>query len=188
MDTIISYFLSCWQKKFNYQGRARRLEFGSFLLITLIITAGLQTIEMLTKEYIYSYSDFLHIDFFSMSKEKHYIIKELLFSLHTLAIVYLLISLIPLFSVIGRRLQDLNKSKYWILYLLFPVFLILIGFIRLAIFLYFGTAISFPGGDYGFYILLPFLLYEVFLILKLLFQEGESDENKYGKSPKQIKN
>lgn len=188
MDTIISYFLICWQKKFNYQGRARRLEFGSFLLITVIIATGLQTIEMLIKEYIYAYPDFLHINFNSIREEKGYFIKETFFSLHTFTVAYLIISLIPLFSVTGRRLQDLNKSKYWIFYLLFSLFLILIGFIFLvAVLLYSDTVFSFQR-DYWCFILLPFLLYDVFLILKLLFQEGELEENKYGKSPKQIEN
>ncbi|MCX2960500.1 DUF805 domain-containing protein [Rodentibacter caecimuris] len=185
MDTIISYFLICWQKKFNYQGRARRLELGSFLLVTFITAAGLQSIEMLIKEFVYSYSDLLHINFNSTRIEKGYFIQESIFSLHTLATAYLIISLIPLFSVTGRRLQDLNKSKYWIFYLLFPVFLILISFILLVIQIYSGTSITFQG-DYWHYILLPLLLYEIFLILKLLFQEGEPDENKYGESPKKI--
>ena len=35
MDSIISYFLICWQKIFDYKGRARRLELGSFILLTL---------------------------------------------------------------------------------------------------------------------------------------------------------
>ncbi|OOF48235.1 DUF805 domain-containing protein [Rodentibacter trehalosifermentans] len=191
MDTIISYFLICWQKKFNYQGRARRLELGSFLLVTFIIAAGLQTIEMLIKEYIYPYPNFISIDFTSIRQEQSYSIKENIFSFHAFTTVYFIISLVPLFSVIGRRFQDLNKSKYWIFYLLFPVFLIFIGLARLMLFLYFGITISFQGEDYKLYTLTAFgvfLLYYIFLILKLLFQEGEPKENKYGKSPKQIEN
>lgn len=187
MDSIISYFLICWQKKFDCQGRARRLELGSFLLITFIIIAGLQIIESLIQEYIYPYSDFLNIVLKSTQMENGYIITKPFFSLHTLATVYLLVSFIPLFAVTARRLQDLNKSKYWLFYLLFPVFLILILFLRLTIFLYFGTDFLDIGGYWG-YIILPLLLYEIFLILKLLFQEGESDENKYGKSPKREEN
>ena len=46
MDSIISYFLICWQKIFNYKGRARRLELGSFILLTIIMAAGFQITEL----------------------------------------------------------------------------------------------------------------------------------------------
>lgn len=183
MDSIISYFLICWQKKFNYQGRARRLELGSFLLVTFIIVAGLQIIESLIQEYIYPYSDFWHISFRSTHGGNGFLTIEPLLSLHTLATAYLLVSLIPLFSVTARRLQDLNKSKYWLFYLLLPIFIVLSIFLRLMIFLYLGKDVLDIGGYWG-YIILALLIYEVFLILKLLFQEGEPEENKYGKSPK----
>ena len=186
MDSIISYFLICWQKIFNYKGRARRLELGSFILLTIIMAAGFQITEQLIKEYIYSYSDLLHLDIFNITAKDNHVTKQHIFTLHTTSCVYLLISILPLLSTTARRLQDLNKSKYWILYLLFPFCLILIVFIGLFIALKFGTDIlNIPWLEkYWFYIIVPFLLYEILLILKLLFQEGKSGENQYGQSPK----
>ena len=186
MDSIISYFLICWQKIFNYKGRDRRLELGSFILLTIIMAAGFQITEQFIKEYIYSYSDLLHLDIFNITAKDNHVTKQHIFTLHTTSCVYLLISILPLLSTTARRLQDLNKSKYWILYLLFPFCLILIVFIGLFIALKFGTDIlNIPWLEkYWFYIIVPFLLYEILLILKLLFQEGKSGENQYGQSPK----
>ena len=175
MDSIISY---------DYQGRARRLEIGSFLLITFIICAGLQCIEMLIQEYIYAYLDFFHFDFSSIQMENGYLVRHVIFSLHTLTIIYTIISLIPLFSVTARRLQDLNKSKYWIFYLLLPLFILLIVFFQLMIGLYFGMDLFAIESKYWCYIIAPLIIYWIYLILKILFQEGESEENRYGKSPK----
>ena len=64
--------------------------------------------------------------------------------------------------------------------------MILIAFIGLFIALKFGTDILniLWLEKYWFYIIVPFLLYEILLILKLLFQEGKSEENQYGQSPK----
>lgn len=193
MDTIISYFLICWQKKLNYQGRARRLEFWSFLLVNLIIFTGLQTTEMLIKGYIYSYPDLIYFTLNLNRQENDYLIQEPFFIFHTLAVVYFIISLIPLLSVTARRLQDLNKSKYWIFYLSLPVILILISFILIMLVVYFDMpkppSLNLEGYEnYIFTVLGIYLLYYLFLVFKLLFQEGEPEENKYGKPPKEIDN
>jgi len=150
------------------------------------MAAGFQITEQFIKEYIYSYSDLLHLDIFNITAKDNHVTKQHIFTLHTTSCVYLLISILPLLSTTARRLQDLNKSKYWILYLLFPFCLILIVFIGLFIALKFGTDIlNIPWLEkYWFYIIVPFLLYEILLILKLLFQEGKSGENQYGQSPK----
>ncbi|WP_109078401.1 DUF805 domain-containing protein [Aggregatibacter kilianii] len=186
MDSIISYFLICWQNSFNYKGRARRLEIGAFLLLTIIIAAGLQITELFIKEYIYSYSDLLHFNLVYTHVENGYLIKQPYFTFHMITCCYLLVSIAPLLSVTARRLQDLNKSKYWIFYLFHPFFIILILFIRLSIFIYFETDILGITwlDEHWVYVISPFLLYEIFLILKILFQEGEPDENQYGQSPK----
>ena len=183
IDSIITYFLICWQKTFNYQGRARRLELWSFILITLIMATGIQMIEMGFKEYIYAYTDLFNLSYFSITVKDGYTIKEPHFVIHFITCLYLLASIFPLFAVTGRRLQDLNRSKYWIFYLLLPLFIMLAIFIRVVITVHFGKDILDIGGYWG-YILLPFLIYNVVLTFKVLFQEGKPEKNKYCELPK----
>lgn len=98
---IIRYFLQSWKKKFDFYGVTTGLEYFSFILMTAINLFIDHKISCLLNWHI-------HFLFFDWS-----------FSLGIFETIYFIYSLLPLFSVSGRRLHDLGYSDKWCIPIIF---------------------------------------------------------------------
>jgi len=94
------WYIECFRKYADFSGRARRTEYWMFILFSVIVTFVIELVYGLTG------------------------MGGLLYS------VYFLVSLIPSFSVIIRRLHDTGRSGWWWLIGFVPV----IGMIAMLLF------------------------------------------------------
>ncbi|WP_273391670.1 DUF805 domain-containing protein [Actinobacillus porcinus] len=176
----MNYFIDCWKNLFHYEGRARRREFGWFILISIgmafilgIIEAfylrpwfGLEPTTEHIQQWVTTAAD-------GSQQVRTVKITKLEF-LGVLSNIFLVLSILPLIAVYSRRLHDINKSAWWQL-------------------IFWGTAILFgPIGGYINFIEPAVLLWTalilmgvcLILICILLFKKGTQGDNKYGSDPK----
>lgn len=90
-------FAAGWKKAFTTAGRARRLEYWSFVLGNFIIRLGLSFVDV----FLGTFDEQLGVGF--------------------LGFIYLLAAIPPGFTLTVRRLHDLNLSGWAILLLLIPL-------------------------------------------------------------------
>jgi uncharacterized membrane protein YhaH (DUF805 family) len=102
----MNWYLGVLKKYAEFNGRARRREYWTFVLFSILISIGLAVIDSLTG---------------SFNFERGF---GLLGGLYALAV------LIPSIAVGVRRLHDANRSGWWLLIGLIPC----IGFIVLIVF------------------------------------------------------
>jgi len=152
----------------NFKGRARRREYGLFLLLhaLLLISFGVA--------FFYE-SD--HVDVYGNSK----------FILGLIMWVFLLPYLPPNLAVSVRRLHDFGKNGW----------LLLLPFIPLSFYLFFmylfvaipiferPRVIYYLFGGLLVLSLLIFLLLLLWLFAMLLIRKSQPGENQYGKNPKE---
>ncbi len=102
----MSWYLKVLKKYAVFSGRARRMEYWMFVLVSALISVGLMIVE---------YASGMEIDWLGYGP---------------LTLLYSLFVLIPGLAVSVRRLHDIDKTGWWVLIGLIPV----IGTIVLIIF------------------------------------------------------
>ena len=101
---------SCFNKYFDFKGRARRAEYWYFSLFVILVSTAFSVLDLLIIGVSYDYYNNYGVFGFA----------ELIFTLATI---------IPGISVTFRRLHDINRSAWWLLLSL----VIIIGWIILFI-------------------------------------------------------
>ncbi|MCO6147797.1 DUF805 domain-containing protein [Flavobacterium sp. NRK1] len=147
---MINWYLKVVRDNYaNFYGRARRSEYWYYTLCGTIISLLLRVIDYA-----------IGLDF------------------NIMGTLYSLVVLIPGLAVTVRRMHDIGKSGWYVVYFMIPTFIA--GF-------WFGFSIV-SGGNSGFsgWIIIPLLLLIIpsIWMLVLLCREGDSDPNEYGPDPK----
>ena len=147
---MIDWYLKVVRDNYaNFSGRARRSEYWYYTLCGAIIGLLLRGVDYL-----------IGLDY------------EIVGTLYSLAVF------IPGLAVLVRRMHDIGKSGWYIVYFMIPTFIA--GF-------WFGFSIV-SAGNSGFsgWIIIPLLLLIITSIwmLVLLCREGDSGTNEYGPDPK----
>ena len=183
MEQYIYYFIDCWKKAFNCKEKGSRAEFASFVVITLIITVFLHTLETFIKNFMVEYQDPWSVLRFTEGYTMNGLtLTYVVWALSTSASVYLVISLVPLVAAIARRFQDLKRSKWWAAFFFAPIILFpTLIFIAFSI----QNKILTTG---SLIFMLIYFLYGLFLVLKLLFQQGEEEEEEANNSTENAQN
>jgi uncharacterized membrane protein YhaH (DUF805 family) len=102
--STMDWYLKVLKNYFNFEGRARRKEYWMFLLISVLISAGLGIVDGITG------------------------LKSSM-GIGALGGLYSLAVIVPSISVAARRLHDIGKSGWWQLIGLIPI----IGWIVLIV-------------------------------------------------------
>ena len=168
MLNIFHNYLFCWKNSFNYKGRARRSEFVGFLSLNLCLSLLLYLFDH------YLLSPLLDgFTFINLYISLHFSGGILIFPPQDsyVSFYFLWFSLFPLIAVSARRYHDLNKSGWWLI-IFCPIFPISIILILLS------------SRILSACLMIIYLLVISYQFLKLLFQEGEYEANRFGENPK----
>lgn len=104
----MQWYIQALKNSFNFSGRARRSEYWFFALFNFLVAVGLTIFDMM----IGSFSDGSSFGLFSG--------------------LYTLLMIIPNLSLTFRRLHDIGRSAWWILFGMIPI----IGAITLLVFMF----------------------------------------------------
>ena len=104
----MQWYIQALKNSFNFSGRARRSEYWFFALFNFLVAVGLTIFDMM----IGSFSDGS--------------------SFGLLSGLYTLFMIIPNLSLTFRRLHDIGRSAWWILFGMIPI----IGAITLLVFMF----------------------------------------------------
>lgn len=153
------------------KGRARRAEFGWFMLVSTLISWGLN--------FISGFSEELGLDVFTL-------ILNLVILGYSLAIIPASI------TVAVRRFHDLGKSGWWYAAYIAVIFILAIAILASLVFDMMAQpgsmngililASLFSGGNLIALILLVVIGYGVLFFL--IFKDGQRFDNQYGEDPK----
>lgn len=173
------YFLQAFKNIFNYQGRARRAEYGWFMLTNMLLSFGVAIVVQLIMAGVLlgvsnsSSTDTQNIMISVISMIG--IVCYIVFSIYSL-----LISLVTL-SLTARRLHDIGWSGWW------QLLIYILPMLASIIFL-----ISMVNAEQGnienmqgiiLMMIAAFLVTFLFMLV-LFFKDGQKHPNKYGDSPK----
>ena len=92
------WYLLAWERAFDISGRSRRKEYWTFSLINTLILILLEVV--------------------CIASDKN---GEINVISRAVILAFLLVSLIPTWTGLVRRLHDTNKSAWWLLYYLVPL-------------------------------------------------------------------
>lgn len=179
----MKWFLKCIRNYVNFTGRARRKEYWNFVLFTFILMALASLVDFLvfwptTNEWVTTLSETPDSNLGSFWLT----INNWTFML--LAICLML----PQLAVSVRRLHDIGKSGYHLLWFSLAYFaLIIVAFTSMGNMIntdiYSATSIAFMVTLIIGY--LGLLVWSVFFLVWFL-TNGNRGENKYGPDPKEI--
>ncbi|MGX2949996.1 DUF805 domain-containing protein [Ursidibacter sp. B-7004-1] len=166
------WFIHAFKNIFNYSGRARRAEYGWFMLMNFLLQLGVLLVAWVV------------IAGLSLN-----IISPSLATLGAIGIIYYAVSFIYAIltffvslSLTARRLHDLGRSGWWQLFIcLLPLLLLGGTFVSLPILE--EGAPSTPITSINIMTLTAGLIHIIFFLM-LLFKDGQKQANKYGESPK----
>ena len=105
----MQWFIYCLRNYAKFDGRAGRLEYWFYALFSTLI--------------------FFILQFLSSMLGLQYSINELI-TVYPLASIWQVVTFIPSMAVGVRRMHDINRSGFWLLFLLLP----LIGWLLIMIF------------------------------------------------------
>ena len=110
---LFTYWLECFTKHYaDFSGRARRSEYWGTVLFNGLIQAGLSIILSIVATILFS----------SIEINGEVTFSPLFFLLHNIPIyIYLLIWFLPGLAVSVRRLHDIGKSGWNLLWILLPI-------------------------------------------------------------------
>ena len=111
--SLFTYWLECFTKHYaDFSGRARRSEYWGTVLFNGLIQAGLSIILSIVATILFS----------SIEINGEVTFSPLFFLLHNIPIyIYLLIWFLPGLAVSVRRLHDIGKSGWNLLWILLPI-------------------------------------------------------------------
>ena len=104
---------SCFNKYFDFKGRARRAELWYFVLFSILVSTSIALLELLMITVSFSY-------YYNYGVYNFFLFADWIF---------FLVTIIPSISVTFRRLHDINRSAWWLLL----SFIIIIGWVVLFI-------------------------------------------------------
>ena len=162
---MLKWYIKCLKNYVVFQGRARRKEFWSFLIVTILIAYALIQSGALLRplsEFV-EWTIFYSIYFFSI-------------------VVYFLYSFIPTQAVAVRRLHDVNKSGWplFIFYISVAIYVLL--FLEASGHWYWG-----PLTREDVELILLVIPSVPFIWLLILFcKDSYPTENEYGPNPKTL--
>lgn len=168
---IIEPYKLYWKNMFKMQGRSRRKDYWLAILFSFVITLGIRGL-----------AEFLNIIFGYSSDELTWRASD------TIDILWGLVNVIPSFTLLARRLQDININGWWSLIPHFGGILIII--IILIVFFFIGglegladnSSLTIFLGVIIIGISLSILIHLIFFILTLL--DSNPRPNKFGDDPK----
>lgn len=118
---LLDYFKLCLSRKFaTFSGRARRQEYWLFNLDCMIVSSFLSSLSL------------------SLARN---IVANIVVSI--VAVAWSLFIIIPSLAVLVRRLHDVNRSGWWLLFLFLPI----VGWIVLFVFTLLPGTVG--ENDYG---------------------------------------
>lgn len=171
----MKYFIHAFKHIFDYTGRARRAEFGWFVLTNFLLQCGIWlTLLVLTSGMALFTGG--GIDVFSAG------IGLISVVFYIAMFIYGIFTTFIMFSLTARRLHDLGWSGWWQLifhfspFVIFPVLFMFIPLLEDSELIEPVFLIRILVGIFGFGYLLFWLI--------LLFKDGQKHPNKYGESPK----
>ena len=145
----MKWYLHVLKNYANFKGRARRKEYWMFALINILMGYAMTLLDYLTV--------------------------GLLGSLGVFSLIYGLAMIVPNFAVTVRRLHDVGKSGWFMLWGIVP-----------GILVFMAAVLSFSvNGGYAFMGFFGILTLGGFIYLFVLtVTEGEEGKNEYGPDPK----
>ena len=145
----MKWYLQVLKNFANFKGRARRKEYWMFALINILMGYAMTLLDYLTV--------------------------GLLGSLGVFSLIYGLAMIVPNFAVTVRRLHDVGKSGWFMLWGIVP-----------GILVFMAAVLSFSvNGGYAFMGFFGILTLGGFIYLFVLtVTEGEEGKNEYGPDPK----
>lgn len=177
----MKWFIYAIKNIFNYQGRARRSEYGWFQLVNYLLQMAFMLAFWLIVAGAAAGSAALG------GNEETMIIGVgvVTIVIYVLLLLYQIVIFLVSLSVTARRLHDLGWSGWWQLVLFVLPLIIMVIFI-----------INMPTNmqserDVAQVMFFPFLLMGIYAIVAfvvmciLLFKEGQIGANKYGEDPKE---
>lgn len=162
---------TCFQKYFDFKGRAQRTEYWWFYLFLTLVGIGLFFVDAL-----------LYPIFFPGNAEgltyAQGVVAGLASDTTILSNVFSLATLIPTLSAGARRLHDIDKSGWWQILPLAPIVLLAVGFIMTLApgMTVLGAIVAILGGI-G-------ILVTVVLVIVWLATDSDKADNRFGYSPK----
>ncbi|MGX3066346.1 DUF805 domain-containing protein [Ursidibacter arcticus] len=165
------WFIHAFKNIFNYSGRARRAEYGWFMLMNFLVQ-----LAALLAVWVIAAGLSLNTNDMSLGLGAIGIIY------YAISFIYGILTFFVSLSLTARRLHDLGRSGWWqlVIYLL-PLLLLGTTFVFLPI-LEEGTP-STPIIAINIMTLATVLIYIIFFLI-LFFKDGQKQANKYGESPK----
>lgn len=169
----MNWFIHSFKNIFNFEGRARRAEFGWFILIGFLIQLGISLVFLILLMGGSLFSDLSFERFMNQYALMDFSLLDIISNI--VSFIFFLVGI----SLTTRRLHDLGWSGWW--QLLFycgsiPFVLLIMPF-------------AFTQSDSGLLTVIAgaYLVYLIAMCLALLiliFKDGQPYANKYGESPK----
>lgn len=176
------WFIHAFKNIFNYQGRARRAEYGWFMLTNFLLQIGFVLV-------FFVLAAGLGLGMNSLSNNQQIVVGSVgIFAILiniALFIYGILVSLVTL-SLTARRLHDLGWSGWWQLLLYVAPFALAIPMIAMIPDLKSSQSQEEIANTilfFNFGVGIICLIYFIFMLI-LLFKDGQKHANKYGESPK----
>ncbi|MBS9776432.1 MAG: DUF805 domain-containing protein [Fusobacterium sp.] len=168
---ILENYKKCiFQKYMQINGRASRQEYWKYTLVQMAIVMAFTIVISIFR------SIGMELDFNTYETVyKNGFYKGIIYLFKGISWLYLLATLLPSFSVLARRLHDVNKPT-WMALLSFSGILGSVG----------GVSIMFTGAfGIGIGIILFGVILSIYFII-LLVKKGTEGENNYGENPYDI--
>ena len=177
----MKWFIYAIKNIFNYQGRARRSEYGWFQLVNYLLQMAFMLVFWLIIACAAAGSMALGRNEETMLMG----VSIVAIVVYALLLLYQVVIFLVSLSVTARRLHDLGWSGWWQLVLfVLPLIIIVIFMINMPTNMPserdLAQAMFFPFLMMGIYALVAFVVMCI-----LLFKEGQIGANKYGEDPKE---
>ena len=176
----MKWFIYAIKNIFNYQGRARRSEYGWFQLVNYLLQMAFMLVFWLI---IAGAAGSMAL---GRNEETMLMgVSIVAIVVYALLLLYQVVIFLVSLSVTARRLHDLGWSGWWQLVLfVLPLIIIVIFMINMPTNMPserdLAQAMFFPFLMMGIYALVAFVVMCI-----LLFKEGQIGANKYGEDPKE---
>lgn len=170
------YFIYACKNTFNYRDRARRAEFGWFMLISTLLSWGIHLGGLLLLGVLFKLVPSLRTG--DELEVNGYVVVAVAYIIYAL---YSLIIFLATLSVTARRLHDLGWSGWWqlVVYVVPVVTLFILFFTMPFLEDHIWQTPSLIALSTVILLLVPVIFW-----LILLFKDGQKRANKYGESPK----
>ena len=177
----MKWFIYAIKNIFNYQGRARRSEYGWFQLVNYLLQMAFMLVFWLIIAGAAAGSMALGRNEETMLMG----VSIVAIVVYALLLLYQVVIFLVSLSVTARRLHDLGWSGWWQLVLfVLPLIIIVIFIINMPTNMPserdLAQAMFFPFLMMGIYAIVAFVVMCI-----LLFKEGQIGANKYGEDPKE---